>query len=125
MSGAQLALAAEHVGVDGGELVGRRRGGDGGEGRVAKSVKLGAERCEVHAGAATAQLLGLRDLDDAREGRRVAHADVGQDLAVEPHAGVLEAADELAVGDAVEPGGGVQADDPQARSWRLRCLRPR
>src|SRR5581483_5836883 len=45
---------------------------------------------------------------------RVAHRDVGQNLAVQLHAGSLQTMHELAVGKLVEPGGRTNADDPQA-----------
>ena len=43
----------------------------------------------------------LGELDDPPEGGRVANRQVGQDLAVDLHVGLLEAVDELAVGEAV------------------------
>ena len=52
------------------------------------------------------------DLDDASERRVVADRDVGEDLAVEGDVGPLEAAHELAVGQAVGAGRGVDPDDP-------------
>src|SRR5205085_8421076 len=44
---------------------------------------------------------------------RTGNRELGKAFAVERHAGVLEAADELAVREAVLPCGGVDADDPQ------------
>src|SRR5947209_4008244 len=43
----------------------------------------------------------------------VADGDVGQDLAVQLHAGELEAVHELRIGEVVLPGGRVDARDPQ------------
>src|SRR5688572_3228884 len=48
------------------------------------------------------------------EGGSVADSEIGHDLAVEGDAGQVEAMDELAVGEAVGPDGGVDPDDPEA-----------
>src|SRR5699024_1267395 len=53
------------------------------------------------------------DLDQRREGSRVVHGQVGQDLAVHLDAGELEALDKPVVGHVVGPGGRVDAGDPQ------------
>src|SRR5262245_5210027 len=55
----------------------------------------------------------LRHLGQLRERGRVAHGEVGEQLAVHVHARLLEAGDERAVGEAVQAGGGVDAHDPQ------------
>src|SRR5688572_6942147 len=67
-------------------------------------------------------LPGPRDLGDAGEGLRIAHGDVGQNLAIEGHACLLETAHELAVGQAVQAGGSVEPNDPQAAHLPLALL---
>ena len=67
-------------------------------------------------------LPGSGDLGDAGEGRRIAHGDVGQDLAIEDNAGLLEPADERAVGEAVLASGGVEPHDPQSAQLALALL---
>ncbi len=56
---------------------------------------------------------GLGLLGERRERRRLVDGHVGEHLAVERHAGRLEPADQLAVGEAVLARRGVDADDPQ------------
>jgi hypothetical protein len=63
-----------------------------------------------------------RALDDPAKRRRVAHGDVGQDLAIEPDLGFLEAGDERAVRDAVLADGGVDPDDPELAKLALALL---
>src|SRR4051794_20451080 len=53
------------------------------------------------------------DLHEGGEGGRLAHGEIGEDLAVDLHAGVLQTVDEPAVAEAVLAGGGVDAGDPQ------------
>ena len=52
-------------------------------------------------------------LREAGKRRRAGDGELRQALAIERDAGVLQAADELTVGEAVLAGGGVDADDPQ------------
>src|ERR1700726_3036738 len=56
---------------------------------------------------------GLGLLGERRKRRGARDGDLGQALAVECHAGVLEAVDELPIRQAVNACGGVDADDPQ------------
>ena len=56
---------------------------------------------------------GLGGLDEHGEGRRVVDGQVGQDLAVDLDTRGLEALDEAVVGQAVGPGAGVDALDPE------------
>src|SRR3954466_14747695 len=58
-------------------------------------------------------------LGESAERLRVAHGDVGQDLAVELDSGQLEPVHELRVAHAVQAGGGVDAGDPQAAEVAL------
>src|SRR5215210_506376 len=53
-------------------------------------------------------------LGKTSEGLGVAHGDVRQGLAIQLHAGVTQPVHELRVGQALTPGRGVDADDPQA-----------
>src|SRR4051812_35372428 len=46
------------------------------------------------------------------EARRILQGDVGKHFAVELDAGLLQSVDEVAVGKAVQAGGGADADDP-------------
>src|SRR6266542_4685545 len=57
--------------------------------------------------------VGLGQLDQLREGGRVVHGQVGEDLAVDLDLGQAQALDEAVVGDAVGAGRGVDALDPQ------------
>ena len=54
----------------------------------------------------------------------VLHGDVGQDLAVQLDAGLLQSVDELRVAGAVQLGGGGDADDPQRAELALLLRRP-
>src|SRR5258706_5237420 len=56
----------------------------------------------------------LGGLHELREGRGIGGREIGERLAVELHARPLEARHELAVAQLVGPGGGVDADDPEA-----------
>src|SRR3954453_11696770 len=67
-------------------------------------------------------LPGLGDLSDAGKRSRIADRDVGQDLAIESDACLLEPGDQLAVGQAIRSGSGVQADDPQRAHLALALL---
>src|SRR5262245_23413499 len=67
---------------------------------------------------------GLRRLHERPEPLRVARRDVGQRLAVQVHAGPLQARAELAVGDVVQARGRVDADDPQPAEVALLALAP-
>src|SRR5690349_20170117 len=67
--------------------------------------------------------LGLfSDFHQFPEGLRVGKGQVGQDLPVQLHRGQLQALDELAVGQAVFPGGGVDPRDPEAPEFPLAGL---
>ena len=55
--------------------------------------------------------LGL--LADGAKCRRVVHGEVGEDLAVDLDAGLVQPVDHAAVGQAVHAGRGVDARDPQ------------
>src|SRR3954453_24238819 len=71
-------------------------------------------------GAGSAGRHGLAGaVGESPEGLGVADGDVGQDLAVELHAGLLEAVHEGPVAHAVLAGGGVDAGDPQAAEVAL------
>ena len=61
----------------------------------------------------------LGDLGDVGEGLLVAVGDLGEDLAVKLDAGELEAVHQLAVGQAVDAGGSVDALDPQGAELAL------
>ena len=56
---------------------------------------------------------GLGRLDELGERGRIGDGQVGEDLAVELHLGLVEALDEAAVGDAFGADGGVDAHDPE------------
>ncbi len=58
------------------------------------------------------------------EARGVVDGDVGEDLAVELDAGLLEPVDELRVAGAVELGGGGDADNPERAELALLLARP-
>src|SRR5438034_11172646 len=60
-----------------------------------------------------------RDFDDLLEGVRVAEREVGEDLPIDADLGLGQGRDQLRVGDADLPGGGVDARDPQAAEVRL------
>ena len=86
--------------------------------RASATSRAGAEGC-VAVGAMPGRFrpgsirVGLGELDDLPEGRGVADGEVGQDLAIDLDVGLLEAGDELAVGQAVLARRGVDPDDPQ------------
>src|SRR5436305_11399791 len=63
--------------------------------------------------------LGLDLLHDAGKRRRVVHGDIGQDLAVDLDTGLADAVGELAVGQPVRAGGGVDTRDPQLAEHAL------
>jgi len=60
-------------------------------------------------------------VDQRGERGRVADRQLGEDLAVHLDAGALEALDEAVVGEAVLPGGRVDAGDPQLTEVTLAC----
>src|SRR5882757_3120617 len=64
-----------------------------------------------HAGLGRHVRLG--QLDQRAEGGRIAHRELGEDLAVDLHLGQAQALDETVVGDPVGAGGGVDPGDPQ------------
>src|SRR4051794_26563104 len=66
--------------------------------------------------------LGLRDLDQRHEGRRVVDRQVGEDLAVDLDPGLTQTLDEAVVGDSLSAGSGVDALDPELAELAL--LRP-
>src|SRR5438270_9622865 len=55
----------------------------------------------------------LRLLGEAFKGTGIVYRQVGQDLAVQLHAALLQAVNQLAVAQAVELGSSADADDPQ------------
>src|SRR5581483_4525621 len=55
----------------------------------------------------------LRLTGERRKGRGARHGEVRQALAIQRDAGLLQAAHELSVSEAVLPRGGVDADDPE------------
>src|SRR5712664_4248120 len=57
---------------------------------------------------------GFRCRHERNECRGVLHGDIREDLAVESDAGSLEAVNQLAIGQAVQAGGGADALNPQA-----------
>src|SRR5690606_19177822 len=61
--------------------------------------------------------LGL--LDQRLEGGGLAHGEVGEDLAVERDPGLAQPRDEARVAEALLPGRGVDARDPQAAELGL------
>src|SRR3954471_23569914 len=63
------------------------------------------------------RLLGLAD--QLREGRRLLAGEVGQDLAVDLDAGLLDAVHELRIGEAVLAHAGIDALDPQTAEIAL------
>src|SRR4051812_35669260 len=65
---------------------------------------------------------GFRLLGQLGKSCRVLHRDVGQNLAIELDAGLLQPTDEAAVADAVLVGGGVDAHDPQRAVLALLLL---
>src|ERR1700733_2076711 len=62
---------------------------------------------------------GLRLLRDGAKRRGVVHRDVRQHLAVDLHAGLVEAVHDATVGKAVEARGGIDARDPQCAELAL------
>src|SRR5271165_1379798 len=62
---------------------------------------------------------GLSDTDERRERRRIADGDFGEVLAVDLHAGGLEALDKPVVGDVVGAGRRVDPRDPQLAELAL------
>ena len=62
---------------------------------------------------------GLGLLHQLGKARGVVHGDVGEDLAIELDAGLLEAVDELRVAGAVQLGSGGDADDPERAELAL------
>ena len=54
----------------------------------------------------------LCGFDQPLKGFRLAHGDIGQNLAVQLDPGLLQAVDELAIGRAMNARGGVDALDP-------------
>src|SRR5438128_6968506 len=63
-------------------------------------------------------------LHERSEGRRIGGGDLGERLPVQPDPGPLQPRDELAVGDVVHPGGGVDADDPEPAEVPLLAAPP-
>ena len=57
--------------------------------------------------------MALGQLSQGAESICVARGDVGQHLAIHLHVGLLKSVDEMAVFKAVEPGGGIDAGNPQ------------
>src|SRR5882757_6904922 len=64
----------------------------------------------------------LRDLDERREGVRVVHGQLGEDLAVDLDVGGLQTLDEAVVRDAVGAGSGVDPLDPELTEVALALL---
>src|SRR5215831_11316727 len=62
---------------------------------------------------------GLRLLRERTEGRRVVHRDVGEHLAVDLHAGLVQSVDDAAVGKAVDTRRRVDARDPERAELAL------
>src|SRR5690606_404867 len=62
---------------------------------------------------------GLRLLDQSLEALRLAHCDVGQNLAVQFDAGLVQTVDELAIGEAQFAAASVDALDPQGAEVAL------
>ena len=60
--------------------------------------------------------------DDGGEGFGLVDGQFGQDFAVQGDVGFLEAGDQLAVGGAVEAGGGVDAGVPELAEGALAVL---
>ena len=52
----------------------------------------------------------------------IIHGDIGQDLAIQLDAGLFQSVDELAVAQAVQLGGGADADDPERAVLTLLLL---
>ena len=65
---------------------------------------------------------GLRLLAQRRKSSRIVDRQIGQDLAVQLDAGLLQAVDELAVADAVQLGGGADAHNPDGTVLALLLL---
>src|SRR5882757_1217815 len=63
--------------------------------------------------AALGRHVRLGQLDQRGEGGRVAHRELGEDLAVDLHLSQAQALDETVVGNPVGAGGGVDPGDPQ------------
>src|SRR5918998_4649362 len=99
--------------------------------RIVLSLSLSADRITNKKGASS----GAREsrfpwsalgghglpgfLGKTSKGLGVAHGYVGQNLAVDLDAGLLEAVHELAVGESLLAGGGVDAHDPKAAEVAL------
>src|SRR6266536_2118432 len=69
-------------------------------------------------------LLGGHDRRELREGRRIRHGELGQDLAVERYAGLLEPGHEDRVGETELAARGVDANDPESARAALLLLPP-
>src|SRR2546425_13262081 len=61
-------------------------------------------------------------LSDRREGFRVGHGQIGQDLPIEPDLGLAAAGDELVVREPVLPRRGVDPQDPESAELALAVL---
>src|SRR5436305_14056953 len=65
---------------------------------------------------------GLRLLGQLGKACRILQGDIGEHLAVELDACSLQSVDEVAVGQAVQAGGGADADDPDGAELALLLL---
>ena len=101
-------------------LLERRRGSGPGDIRQGPVEDVLDPRVRRHRLAS----LGGDDRRELGEGGRIRHGKLGEDLAVEGDAGLLEPVHEDGVGQADLPAGGVDADDPEERARRFFCLRP-
>src|SRR3954469_9590309 len=62
---------------------------------------------------------GFRLLGQLAKARRIFQGDIGENLAVELDACPLQSIDEVAIGQAVQAGGGADADDPDSAELAL------
>src|SRR5262252_2469343 len=79
--------------------------------RAVRSAKSGLPSADTEG--------GLCLLRQSAERRRVVHGDVGEHLAVDLDASLVQSVDDAAVGKSVDSGGGVDARDPQRAEFAL------
>lgn len=66
----------------------------------------------------------LRDLNELGERRRIVDSQISQNLAIQVDAGLLQTADELGIGHAVDAGRRIDTGNPQGTEITLARLRP-
>lgn len=76
----------------------------------------------VRTGEQSGRESSARSGRDLGKGWCVADSQIGQHLAIDGHAGSIQALNQAAIGQAIKPGGRINADDPEATHVALEIV---